>query len=69
MDLTQGDLTAEKLAALADTGTEYGRNPVNAAFLLGRISVTFDVDDERAQEAIPILIARVQARMDAWRVP
>jgi hypothetical protein len=69
MDLNIERLTAEKLAALADSGTEYGHDPVNAAFLLGRLSVTFDIDDERGQEAIPILIARVQARMNAWQVP
>jgi hypothetical protein len=62
-------LTAEKLAALADSGTDYGRDPVNAAFLLGRLSITFDITDERGHEAIPILVARVQARMNAWHAP
>jgi hypothetical protein len=62
-------LTAEKLAALADSGTEYGRNPVGAAFLLDRLSTTFGVRDERGQEAIPTLMVRVQARMTAWHAP
>jgi hypothetical protein len=62
-------LTPEKLAALADSGTDYGRDPVNAAFLLGRLSVSFDINDQRSHEAIPILIARVQARMNAWHTP
>jgi hypothetical protein len=69
MSLNTDDVTAEKLAALADSGTDYGRNPVNAAFLLGRLSIAFDISDERGQEAIPILIARVQARMNAWKAP
>jgi hypothetical protein len=62
-------LTPEKLAALADSGTDYGRDPVNAAFLLGRLSVTYDISDERGREAISVLVARVQARMDAWHAP
>ena len=69
MDLNTDHLTAEKLAALADSGTEYGRDPVGAAFLLGHLSITFDINDERAQEAILILIARVQARISAWHTP
>jgi hypothetical protein len=62
-------LTPGKLAALADSGTDYGRNPVSAAFLLGRLCTTLDVSDELGQEAIPILVARVQARMNAWHAP
>jgi hypothetical protein len=69
MNLNTDHLTAEKLAALADNGTDYGRDLVGAAFLLGRLSVTFDVSDELGQEAIPILIARVQTRMNAWHAP
>jgi hypothetical protein len=59
-------LTPEKLAALADSGTDYGRDPVKAAFLLGRLSITFDITDELCREAVPVLVARVQARMNAW---
>jgi hypothetical protein len=69
MDLSRDNLTAEKLAALADNGTDYGRDPVHAAFLLGRLSAAFDVSDERADAAIPILVARVQARMSTGHGP
>jgi hypothetical protein len=66
LNMNTDHLTPETLAALADSGTDYGRNPVNAAFLLGRLSTSFDVCDELAQEALPILVARVQARMSGW---
>jgi hypothetical protein len=69
MDLNGDNLTAERLAALADNGSDYGRDPVHAAFLLGRLSVTFDANNDCCEAAIPILVARVQARMNAWRVP
>jgi hypothetical protein len=69
MDLNMDHLTAENLAALADSGTDYGRDPIGAAFLLGRLSITYDISDERGHEAIPILIARVRARMNAWQAP
>jgi hypothetical protein len=69
MELNMDHLTPEKLAALADNGSDYGRDPVSAAFLLGRLSITFDITDERGHQAIPILVARVQARINAWHAP
>jgi hypothetical protein len=65
LSLNMDHLTSEKLAALADNGTDYGRDPVKAAFLLGRLSVTYDISDERGREAISLLVARVQARMSS----
>jgi hypothetical protein len=69
VNLSTDHLTPEKIAALADSGTDYGCDPINAAFLLGRLSITFDITDELGREAMPILVARVQARMDAWHAP
>jgi hypothetical protein len=69
MELNTDHLTPEKLAALADNGSNYGRDPIGAAFLLGRLSVTFGITDECGHQAIPILVARVQARMNAWHAP
>jgi hypothetical protein len=69
LNLNPDYLTAEKLAALADSGTDHGRNPVDATFLTGRLSVTFSPAMSAAREAIPFLIARVQVRMNAWHVP
>jgi hypothetical protein len=66
LNLNMDHLTPEKMAALADSGTDYGRDPVNAAFLLGRLSVTYDITDECGRAAVLVLVARVQTRMNAW---
>ncbi len=64
LNLSTDHMTPAKLAALADSGTDYGCNPVKAAFLLGRLSINFEFTDESGQEAVRLLVARVQSRMD-----